>query len=357
MYVYPYGDSQQLNLDWIIKTLKELEAPGTGADLEEISEALISLKYDTATLYARYDYAFYNGKLYRCLSGTSGTFDPDAWQEALIGDDLAVLTRWINALNAAAVVDVKFDTSGTNGKLQQKYNDTYHEVVEVDYTPVQYSKRPLSSNAGYDLKGAITPIQFVSFDTTSITTQVDALPNSGHFSGTVSSNTVGMPTTGAGNVEVFAYSTSQKRIYFYPNGSDDECYMLEKRSSWRSWITLPTRTEIDAVETAIIPTPATIVSSSEHVTINSQKVYKVGKIVVVSVAIIIDQAFTATTELFSGLPAPSSITELYAIRSNETQGNVSASAQGCYILSTGKLYCDSGIDTGIWYINTTYISS
>ena len=151
MYKYPYGDSQQLNLDWILAKLKELEAAGLGLDLEDVSKALISLPYNTSTAYRRYDYAFLNGKLYRCLTDTTGAFDPAAWQEALIGDDLAVLTRWINAIDAAAVVDVKFDTSGTNGKIQQKYHDEYHDVVEVDYTPVQNSKRPLSSNAGYEL--------------------------------------------------------------------------------------------------------------------------------------------------------------------------------------------------------------
>lgn len=172
MYKYPYGDSQQLNLDWILAKLKELEASGGsgGADLEEVSNALISLTYNTSTAYRRYDYAFLNGKLYRCLSDTSGVFDPSAWQDALIGDDLSVLTRWINAIDAAAVVDVKFDTSGTNGKIQQKYHDQYHDVVEVDYTPVQNSKRPLSSNAGYELNGALSGDTAISAESGLFTT-------------------------------------------------------------------------------------------------------------------------------------------------------------------------------------------
>lgn len=155
MYVYPYGDSQQLNLDWIINKLKELENQ-SAPDLEEIANVFIALTHSSGTQYRRYDYCYYQGKLYRALNDNIGAFNASDWMEVRLGDDIPVLTRLINAIDAAAVVDVKFDTSGTNGKLQQKYNNAYHDVVEVDYTPVQNSKRPLSSNAGYELNSAIT---------------------------------------------------------------------------------------------------------------------------------------------------------------------------------------------------------
>ncbi len=158
MYKYPYGDSQQLNLDWILAKLKELEAAGLGLDLEEIANVFIALTYSSGTQYRRYDYCYYQGKLYRALNDNIGAFNASDWMEVRLGDDIPVLTRLINAIDAAAVVDVKFDTSGTNGKLQQKYNNNYHDVVEVDYTPVQNSKRPLSSDAGYNLNDAISVI-------------------------------------------------------------------------------------------------------------------------------------------------------------------------------------------------------
>ena len=165
MYQYPYGDTQQLNLDWILTKIKELEASGGsggGSSIKEVANTLISATYNASTQYRRYDYCFYNGKLYRCLSDTTGAFTPADWQEVLIGDDIPILTRLINAIDAAAVMDVKFDSTGTNGKIQQKYNEQYQDVVEVDYAPVQNSKRPLSSNAGYELNGAINELQEVN---------------------------------------------------------------------------------------------------------------------------------------------------------------------------------------------------
>lgn len=214
-YLYPWGNTQELNLDWMLQKIKDLEnGGGSGADIEEIANVLVAPTYRSANTYQRYDYAFYNGKLYRAIANTTGVFNPSDWLEVQIGNDVAILTRLVNAIDAAAVIDVKFDTTGTNGKLQQKYNNAYHDVVEVDYTPVQNSKRPLSSNAGYELNGAInaletavTPTTLTPTDTGATTIDVSTYFKIGkliyinisfHINSDLASNTnilTGLPTT------------------------------------------------------------------------------------------------------------------------------------------------------------------
>lgn len=101
-YLYPWGNTQELNLDWIIQKIKELEnGGGSGADIEEIANVLVALTYRSANTYQRYDYAFYNGKLYRATANTTGVFNPSDWLEVQIGNDVAILTRLVNAIDAS----------------------------------------------------------------------------------------------------------------------------------------------------------------------------------------------------------------------------------------------------------------
>lgn len=101
MYQYPYGNAQQLNLDWILSKIQELQIESGAVNLEDVSKALIAEPFSSDQSYRQFDYAFYNGKLYRALNDTSGAFDPDDWREVLIGEDIPVLTRLLNAVDAS----------------------------------------------------------------------------------------------------------------------------------------------------------------------------------------------------------------------------------------------------------------
>lgn len=101
MYQYPYGNAQQLNLDWILNKIQELESGSGGVSLEAVANALVSASFDTGVSYRRYDYCFYNGKLYRALNDNSGAFNPSDWLEVVLGDDIPVLTRLLNAVDTS----------------------------------------------------------------------------------------------------------------------------------------------------------------------------------------------------------------------------------------------------------------
>lgn len=109
MYKYPYGDSQQLNLDWILAKLKELEdAAGRqiADDLEVISNALISATFSSSQAYNRSDIVFHDGKLYRAnvnILAPGESWNPAHWDEILLGDTVANVVRYISSLNNTQV--------------------------------------------------------------------------------------------------------------------------------------------------------------------------------------------------------------------------------------------------------------
>ena len=176
MYQYPYGDSQQLNLDWIINKLIELEqsfVAGESAELEEFANALISLTYIPTQAYNNSDIVFHDGHLYRCnttIPAPGEVWDPAHWDQIMLGNTVANLVRAVAGMNSdhvfnesnvpgthvtealnALVEDIRYDTH----KIQQKKNGAYTDVIPVEDTPSNNSDRLASSKAAYDLKGAI----------------------------------------------------------------------------------------------------------------------------------------------------------------------------------------------------------
>lgn len=139
MYQYPYGNAQQLNLDWILSKLQELESgSGGGADLEEVANALVSASFDATIPYRRYDYAFYDGKLYRALNDNIGAFNPADWMEVVIGDDIPVLTRLINA-KAGFTDTASIPSGGDLDNYGTKHTGgAYYIATDVTNSPDNY---------------------------------------------------------------------------------------------------------------------------------------------------------------------------------------------------------------------------
>lgn len=182
MYQYPYGNAQQLNLDWILSKLQELESgSGGGADLEEVANALVSASFDATIPYRKYDYAFYDGKLYRALNDNIGAFNPADWLEVTLGADIPVLTRLVNAVDASLttlqgqVADLDSDdvdnasnvtgttvtdaleTLGTTiTNLQNNVNDL--DSDDIDNASLVVSGATVTAALG-NLNGAITSVQ------------------------------------------------------------------------------------------------------------------------------------------------------------------------------------------------------
>lgn len=110
MYQYPYGNAQQLNLDWILSKLQEVEE-GSGATLEEVSNALIALTYAEQN-YNLSDIVFHNGKLYSANQNiTAESWNPNHWNEVLLANPVSNLVRYVSALNNSQV----YNTSNVAG--------------------------------------------------------------------------------------------------------------------------------------------------------------------------------------------------------------------------------------------------
>ena len=106
-YLYPWGNTQQLNLDWILQKIKDLEAGAGGADLDEISNALLAASY-AAQAYEQFDIVFRDGKLYLAnadIPAPGEAWTPAHWDEILLGGPVSALLKHVSNMSSDYVIN------------------------------------------------------------------------------------------------------------------------------------------------------------------------------------------------------------------------------------------------------------
>lgn len=178
-YLYPWGNTQQLNLDWILQKIKDIEAGAGGADLDEISNALLAASY-AAQAYEQFDIVFYDGKLYMAnadIPAPGEAWTPAHWDEILLGGPVSALLKHATNLSSdnvindsqvtgdtvsdaldtlknasdAAVTNVRYNA----GYLKKTIGGTDSNIIQIEDTPTSDSSKLPSSKAVYNLISAL----------------------------------------------------------------------------------------------------------------------------------------------------------------------------------------------------------
>ena len=106
MYQYPYGNAQQLNLDWILNKIQEIENEGVSpADIKVIVNAVLSASYDSSSAYDVNDIVFNDShdKLYRCNTAIpigGEAWDATHWDEILLAPVITNLVEAVSTMNS-----------------------------------------------------------------------------------------------------------------------------------------------------------------------------------------------------------------------------------------------------------------
>ena len=171
-YLYPNGDTQQLNLSWFLAKFKELYEYVMNLDPGEASmDTILSRftdQYNPTTTYVAGDYCIFDGYIYKANQTTSGMFNSGAWDPALPVNDIqglriliSQLSQTVQDLGEDAVTDVQYTPGAAtaNGLLRKTINGSASTVMTVDKEPTQNSQNPVKSGSVYEelteLKGSL----------------------------------------------------------------------------------------------------------------------------------------------------------------------------------------------------------
>lgn len=105
--IYPFSDTQQLNLDWILtelKVLKELAPEEDERLLKMVANALLAATYDETMHYNTNDIVYRDEerRLYKCVVMTPHNgepWNPDHWEEIKLNEDVTKAIRGIRQIS------------------------------------------------------------------------------------------------------------------------------------------------------------------------------------------------------------------------------------------------------------------
>ena len=121
--VYPYSNLNRLNLDWVLSELKALKqlAPQLPTEtIQGVAQAIIAEPYNPNREYAKGDYISADGVIYRAIENTTGEYDADAWQATTIGADLTTLENVVSEI------------TGDITTVEQKVSEITGDITTVE---------------------------------------------------------------------------------------------------------------------------------------------------------------------------------------------------------------------------------
>ena len=271
-FLYPWGNTQQLNLDWILQKIKELEAGSGGADLDEVANALISASY-AVQAYDRSDIVFRDGKLYRAnqaIPAPGEAWTPAHWDEILLGDTVSNLVQYVAALSNDQIVNsssvtgthtsdaldtlknaidgITLDSDSVSNESQvtgdtvsdalNTLNTDIGAITPLDAAPTEDSTKGVTSGGvktAIDATIEISPYDWISINTATVSTSSlnlrkvgNILILSGYLDliGNVAGNNAVLGTfatlrpTGARRIYGYATYNGTEKFYFFSLNTD-----------------------------------------------------------------------------------------------------------------------------------------